>query len=153
MSDAVVAAASRPEGVVATDTPRSEHTDDAESIERLQSAVSVPTSGCNTRTRTRGQVQWGALAKRPVQWGALTNRPALRSPPRTEALPPNENLGEQPDKSELSAQEGSSDKSHEPPYPVEEEHELDVSEAAQRTLGEQRIMMHHVHQARKVQCV
>ena len=35
LSDAVVVAASRPEGVVAMDTPRSEHTDDAESIERL----------------------------------------------------------------------------------------------------------------------
>ena len=95
LSDDVVAEASRPEGVVVTDTPRSDHTDDAESIERLHSAMSVPTSGYSKRAKTRGQVQWGALAKRPVQWEALTNRPALRSPPRTEALPPNENSGEQ----------------------------------------------------------
>ena len=77
------------------------------------------------------------LTNRSVRWGALTNRPALRSPLRTEALPPNENSGEQPDESELSVQEGSFDESQEPAHPVEEEHELDID---QRTLGEQRII-------------
>ena len=85
------------------------------------------------RARTSGQVEWGSLTKQRLRRELTPTR--LRStspPPRTRSPSQSGSPDRQSDESELSAEERS--------FEDEQEQELDVREAAQRLLGEQRLV-------------